>query len=58
MLVSTAHPAKFREIVEPLIGREVPVPETLAKLFARPTQCTEIDASLAALRAALEGGIR
>ena len=54
VLVSTAHPAKFREIVEPLIGRTVPVPDTLAKLFARPTQCVEIDADLSALRAALQ----
>jgi threonine synthase len=53
VLVGTAHPAKFREIVEPLIGRAIPVPETLAKLFARPTECTEIDADLSALRAAL-----
>jgi threonine synthase len=53
VLVSTAHPAKFREIVEPLIGREVPVPEALARLFARPVECTEIDASLPALRGAL-----
>jgi threonine synthase len=53
VLVSTAHPAKFREIVEPLIGREVPVPEALARLFARPVECTEIEASLAALRGAL-----
>jgi threonine synthase len=52
-LVSTAHPAKFREIVEPLIGREVAVPEALARLFARPVECTEIDASLPALRAGL-----
>src|ERR1700704_1639883 len=55
VLVSTAHPAKFREIVEPLIGRAVPVPETLAKLLARPTQCVEIDAELSALRTALQG---
>jgi len=53
VLVSTAHAAKFREIVEPLIGREVPVPETLARLFARPVHCVEIDATLAALRAEL-----
>jgi threonine synthase len=53
VLVSTAHPAKFREIVEPLIGREVPVPEALARLFARPTQVTEIGADLASLRGAL-----
>ncbi|MBV8342473.1 MAG: threonine synthase [Gammaproteobacteria bacterium] len=56
VLVSTAHPAKFREIVAPLIGREVPVPETLAKLFARSAHCAEMDASLGALRAALAGG--
>jgi len=53
VLVSTAHAAKFREIVAPLIGREVPVPETLARLFARPVHCVEIDATLGALRAAL-----
>jgi len=53
VLVSTAHPAKFREIVEPLIGKAVAVPDTLAKLFARESDCTEIDADLSALRVAL-----
>jgi threonine synthase len=53
VLVATAHPAKFREIVEPLIGREVPIPDSLAKLFARPTACTEIEADLGSLRDAL-----
>jgi threonine synthase len=56
VVVSTAHPAKFSEIVEPLIGRKVPVPETLAKLFARPTELTEIEPELAALRTALGAG--
>ena len=51
--MAAAHAAKFREIVEPLIGREVPVPDTLARLFARPTQYIEIDATLAALRSVL-----
>ena len=53
VLVSTAHPAKFREIVEPLIGKAVAVPDTLAKLFARESDCTEIAADLSALRVAL-----
>ena len=53
VLVSTAHPAKFREIIEPLIGRAVPVPESLAQLLARPTARTEIDADLDSLRDAL-----
>jgi threonine synthase len=55
VLVGTAHPAKFREIVEPLIGTPVVVPPRLAKLFARPASCVEIDASLEALRTVLEG---
>ena len=53
VLVATAHPAKFREIVEPLIEAPVPVPPALAKLFARPVQCVEIDATLEDLRGAL-----
>jgi threonine synthase len=56
VIVSTAHAAKFPEIVEPLIGRKVPVPESLGKLFARPVACTEIDADVAALRASLTEG--
>jgi threonine synthase len=52
VLVSTAHPAKFREIVEPLIGREVAVPENLRRLFELPSAFTEIPATLEALRAA------
>ena len=54
VLVATAHAAKFPEIVEPLIGRPVPVPASLAKLFARPSHCVEIEANLSALRAILE----
>ena len=56
VLVSTAHAAKFREIVAPLIGRDVPVPDTLARLLARPVECEEIDATLAALRGVLLEG--
>jgi threonine synthase len=56
VLVATAHPAKFREIVEPLIGRTVEVPESLAKLFARPTAYVKIEPTLAALAAGLAGG--
>jgi threonine synthase len=54
VLVSTAHPAKFREIVEPLIGRAVPVPDNLARLFERPVHCTTIDATLAGLRSGMQ----
>jgi len=54
VMVATAHPAKFPEIVEPLIGRKVAVPPSLAALFARPTACVEIEPTLAALRAQIQ----
>jgi threonine synthase len=53
VLVSTAHPAKFREIVEPLIGQRIEMPESLAKLFSRPVYCADLEPSLAALTGAL-----
>lgn len=55
VLVSTAHPAKFNDIVEPLIGRTVPVPPALAKLLSLPRHETEIEPQLAALRSQLQG---
>jgi threonine synthase len=54
VLVATAHPAKFREIVEPLVG-PVPVPENLQRLFGLPSRFVEIDPTLAALRSATDG---
>jgi len=53
VLVSTAHPAKFREIVEPLIGQRIEIPESLAKLFSRPVSCADLEPELAALARAL-----
>lgn len=53
VLVATAHPAKFREIVEPLIGRRIPLPPALEALFERPARSVEIDPDLPALRDAL-----
>jgi threonine synthase len=54
ILVATAHPAKFREIVEPLIGQKIEMPESLAKLFARPVSSVDLQPTLAALTGALE----
>ena len=53
MLVATAHPAKFNDVVEPLIGTEVPVPDALAALLALPSLQVEIEPGLEALRAVL-----
>ena len=56
VLVATAHPAKFNDIVEPLIGEAVPVPPALAALLQLPSVQTEVEPTLGALRAVLEGG--
>jgi threonine synthase len=53
VLVGTAHPAKFHEIVEPLVGHAVPVPPALARLLSLPRREEDLDPTLAALRAAL-----
>jgi threonine synthase len=53
VLVATAHPAKFNDIVEPLIGTTVPVPPALAALLDLPSVQTEIGPGLDDLREVL-----
>ena len=43
-VVATAHPAKFERVVEPLIGREMPIPAPLAALLARPSTADPLPA--------------
>ncbi|MFA6689786.1 MAG: threonine synthase, partial [Sphaerochaetaceae bacterium] len=42
LVVSTAHPAKFESVVEPLIRTEVEIPGNLAALLEKPTSYTEV----------------
>jgi threonine synthase len=53
IVAATAHPAKFDSIVEPLIGRAVPVPPALAALLSRPSHAAPLGATLADLAARL-----
>jgi len=55
ILLATAHPAKFAEIVEPIIGRAVDKPAPLAHALARPRHIIRIDATLEAVKGALGG---
>jgi threonine synthase len=54
VVVATAHPAKFNEIVEPLIGKTVTVPESLDRLLRLPHRAVDLPPTLEALAAALE----
>ena len=53
IVVATAHPAKFDDVVEPLIGRRVEPPPRLAALLDRPTRSHGLPPDFEALRAAL-----
>jgi threonine synthase len=53
ILVGTAHPAKFEQIVEPIIGTSIPLPSDLADILARPQKFDEIEPTAAALEAIL-----
>jgi threonine synthase len=55
IFLSTAHPAKFAEIVEPIIGRPVEKPPALAQALNRPQHIIRIRASLDRVLGMLDG---
>ena len=42
VVVATAHPAKFDKIVEPIIGKEIPVPSALFDILQKPNMSKSI----------------
>lgn len=55
LVAATAHPAKFEQVVEPLIGREIPLPPGLAALLERPSHAESLASDYGALRRVLLG---
>jgi threonine synthase len=53
IFLATAHPAKFGEVVEPIIRTPIVTPAPLAEALARPRHILRIDASLDAVTEAL-----
>lgn len=53
VVLATAHPAKFAEVVEPVLGKEVPVPAELAECLMRERRVTTMEPRLEALKEAL-----
>jgi threonine synthase len=54
IFLATAHPAKFAEIVEPIIGRNVEKPAPLSQVLARPRHIIRIEPTLAAVMGTLD----
>lgn len=54
VFLATAHPAKFREIVEPVIQASIETPGPLAEALARPRHILRIDATLDAVARVLD----
>ena len=52
VVLATAHPAKFAEVVEPLVGK-IPVPASLSETMKRKVNAVTIPAELGALAEAL-----
>ncbi len=50
ILLSTAHPAKFNEIIKEAIGKEVPVPPVLKEALIKEKHSIEIDNNLKSLK--------
>jgi threonine synthase len=53
VFLATAHPAKFAEVVEPIIGGSIPMPRPLADALALKRTILEIDATLEAVEKVL-----
>ena len=49
LFLATAHPAKFREVVQPVIKRDVPLPDPLAATLARKKDVQRIRPELSEL---------
>jgi threonine synthase len=54
IVLGTAHPVKFAEVVEPVVGHPIPVPERLAHLLALPKQSLALGKDYAGFKAFLQ----
>jgi threonine synthase len=53
IFLATAHPAKFSEVVQPVLGRPIDTPAPLAEALARPRHVLKIGATFEAVRRTL-----
>ena len=56
VLLATAHPAKFAEVVDQILGRTLPIPSELARCLEGKRGITPLEPRLEALKEVLLGG--
>ena len=49
IVLATAHPAKFAEVVEPIIGKAIPIPQELCGCLEGKRQVTPVEPRVEAL---------
>lgn len=57
LFLETAHPVKFYDVVEPIIGEKIPIPPSIEGVMSRPMQFTEMEADYATLKDYLWSGL-
>jgi threonine synthase len=58
VFLATAHPAKFREVVEPAIGQAIPLPPALAEAIKRPRHSERLPVDYGVLKKLLLAQLR
>jgi threonine synthase len=53
VFLATAHPAKFREVVEPAIGEAIPLPPVLEEAIKRPRHAARLPVDYSSLKSLL-----
>ena len=54
VFLETAHPAKFKEVVEDTLGKQIEIPETLKRFLTRNKQSRKLSSDFAAFREFME----
>ncbi len=50
IVMETAHPSKFSDVIEPLIGEKIEIPQSVKSLFAREQESIKISPDFTALK--------
>jgi threonine synthase len=58
IFLETAHPVKFYDVVEPVIGEQVPVPAGIQSILDLPKKSLKINPDYDELRSVLEGSVK